>query len=116
MSTINSSILRPIVYNEVLQGDSTRTAASNICAAFEEEGIHYSTVARWYQRFKTGDISLEGRPRSGRPSVVEEDSLREAFKVKPNSTTRELAATLGCTQGTVVRQLEILGYRKVLSS
>ncbi|VDO62031.1 unnamed protein product [Heligmosomoides polygyrus] len=43
--------------------------------------IHYSTVARWYQRFKALDISLEGPPRSGRPLVVEDDSLCEAFKV-----------------------------------
>ncbi|VDO96034.1 unnamed protein product [Heligmosomoides polygyrus] len=115
MPTISSGILRPIVYYDVLQGHSARTAP-NICAVFKEEIIHYSTVARWYQRFKAGDISLEDRPRSGRSFVVEEDNLREALKVEPNSTTRELVAALGCTRSTVVRQLEILGYRNVLSS
>ncbi|VDO90837.1 unnamed protein product [Heligmosomoides polygyrus] len=81
MSTINSSMLRPIVYYEFLQGHFARTAGFNICA-IKEEVVHYSAVARWYQRFNAGDISPEDRPRSGRPSVVEEDSLREAFKVK----------------------------------
>ncbi|VDO91123.1 unnamed protein product [Heligmosomoides polygyrus] len=42
MSTISSSILRPIFYCELLQGHFARTAASNICAAFKEGDTHYS--------------------------------------------------------------------------
>ncbi|VDP40511.1 unnamed protein product [Heligmosomoides polygyrus] len=105
MSTISSSSLRPIAYYEFLQGHSAfaRTAASNICASFKEKVIHYSTVARWYQRFKAGDISLQDQPRFGRPSVVEEGSSREAFK---SFAMCRSAANHWATRGRIPTELD----------
>ncbi|XGW11267.1 hypothetical protein V3C99_012626 [Haemonchus contortus] len=66
MDPTNPSILRPIVYYEFLQGHSAREAANNICAAFKKDVVHHSTVSRWYHRFESGDISIEGQKRPGR--------------------------------------------------
>ncbi|XGW09192.1 hypothetical protein V3C99_011475 [Haemonchus contortus] len=60
------SILRPIVCYEFLQGHSAKKAANNICAAFKKNVVHHSTVCRWYHRFESGDIYIEGQERPGR--------------------------------------------------
>lgn len=115
MSSISQPSLRAIVYYEFLQGHNARTATANICAAFKKDVVHHSTVCRWYQRFESGNISFEDQPRSGRPSAVSDEVLRNALKTAPNATTRELAAALGCNHMTVANHLHELGYRKILS-
>ncbi|VDO58674.1 unnamed protein product [Haemonchus placei] len=100
MDPTNPSILRPIVYYEFLQGHSAREAANNICAAFKKDVVHHSTVSRWYHRFESGDISIEGQERPGHPSTLHDDDLRSALISKPNITTREVATTFGCSKST----------------
>ena len=49
---------------------AARTAGSNIGAELMKDIIHYFTASRWYQ-FEVGDISFEGRRRSGRSYAPE---------------------------------------------
>ncbi|CAG0904009.1 unnamed protein product, partial [Darwinula stevensoni] len=86
MAPIERETLRPIVYYEFLQGHS---ALHSICAAFNGNVVHYSTVSRWLKRFESGDTTFGDRPRSGRPSSVDDEALRNALNAKPNATTRE---------------------------
>uniref|UniRef100_A0A7I5EDT2 HTH_48 domain-containing protein n=1 Tax=Haemonchus contortus TaxID=6289 RepID=A0A7I5EDT2_HAECO len=116
MDPTNPSFLRPIVYYEFLQGHSAREAANNICAAFNKDVVHHSTVSRWYHRFESRDISSEGQERPGPPSTLHDDDLRSALTSKPIITTRELATTLGCSKSTVSNRLASLGLRKILST
>ncbi|CAG0890075.1 unnamed protein product [Darwinula stevensoni] len=97
MAPIERATLRSIVYDEFLQGHSARAAADNICAAFEGNDVHYSTVSRWFERLESGDTTFGDRPRSGRPSTVDDEALRNALDAKPNATTRESATTLAVT-------------------
>ena len=59
---------------------------------------------------------FENQSRSGRPSVLNDDNLREALKCKPDASTREVSMKLVCCQTTIVRHLEALRYRKVVST
>ncbi|EPB70837.1 hypothetical protein ANCCEY_10075 [Ancylostoma ceylanicum] len=99
MASISQVSLRPIVYYEFLQGHPARSAAGNICAAFKEDVIHYSTVSRWYERFESGDITLE-----------------DALIVRAEADTRMLVKTLDCDQATIVKHLYGLGYSKIVST
>ncbi|XGW31729.1 hypothetical protein V3C99_010133 [Haemonchus contortus] len=76
-------------------------AADNICAASKKDVVHHSTVTRWYHRFESGDISIEGQNRLGRPSTLHDDDLRSALISKSNITTWQLATALGCSKLTV---------------
>ncbi|CAG0888961.1 unnamed protein product [Darwinula stevensoni] len=82
MAPVEQATLRPIVYYDFLQGHSARAAADNICAAFEGKIVHYSTVSRWLKRFESGDTTFGNRPRSGRPSTVDDEALRNALNAK----------------------------------
>ncbi|PIO58431.1 hypothetical protein TELCIR_20134, partial [Teladorsagia circumcincta] len=69
----------------------------------------------WYKRFAAGDTSLEDNERSGRPRTIGDDELLRAVTANPEVTTRELAATHGCSYATIENLLHRHGYRKVLS-
>ncbi|CAG0898732.1 unnamed protein product [Darwinula stevensoni] len=101
-----------IVYYEFLQGHAARAAADNICAAFKGNVVHYSTVFRWFKRLESGDTTFGDRPRSGRPSTVDDEAMRNALDAKPNATTRESVTTLGVTHVAIGNHLNDLGYRK----
>ena len=116
MSTLSKEQLRAIVYYEFLQGHSVAEATANIHAAFKENVLSRWTVNRFFNRFQSGDISFEDQPRSGRPSVLNDDDIREALKCNPDASTRELSMKLACCQTTIVRHLEALRYRKVVST
>ncbi|VDO76661.1 unnamed protein product [Heligmosomoides polygyrus] len=107
--------IRTFVYYEWLLGNDTGTAVANICRACKEDAVSQRTVRRWFNRFESGDTSLEDREHSGRPSTVDDDEVRRCIKEKLEATTRELATTLGCSKSTIHNRLNLLGYHKVLA-
>ncbi|EPB68607.1 hypothetical protein ANCCEY_12308 [Ancylostoma ceylanicum] len=91
--------IRTIVYYEFLQDHKAADATAHICAAFNGD---------------SGDISLEDRPRSGRPTDCNDEDLRDAIREKPSATTCELSMTLGCDRTSIIRHLQALGCRKLV--
>ncbi|EPB67445.1 hypothetical protein ANCCEY_13470 [Ancylostoma ceylanicum] len=62
-------------------------------------------MSRWYKRFDSGDITLEDRPRSKRPTVVNDNDLQDALKARLEADTCMLAKTLDCDQAAIVKHL-----------
>ena len=52
--------------------NSAPDAARNINRAYDNNTVCKLTVQRWYQKFNSGDESLENEPR-GRPASMIED-------------------------------------------
>ena len=92
------------------KGLSTRAAAKEICDVEGEGTTSKSAAARWFKKFNDGDLSLEDKPRSGRPSTFDEDALRSALEDEPSSCTRDLEAVLGVGKSTVHRHLQQLDF------
>ncbi|CAD6188096.1 unnamed protein product [Caenorhabditis auriculariae] len=107
--------IRTFVYYEWLLGKGTGTTIANICRACKEDAVSQRTVRRWFNRFESGDTSLEDREPNGRHCTVDDDEVRRCIKEKPEATTRELATTLGCSKSTIHNRLNLLGYPKVLA-
>ena len=72
-----------------------------ICDVEGEDTVAPRTAPKWFQRVNEGDFDLEDRPRSGRPTVLDEEDLQVALDLEPSSNTRELAEELGVDQKTV---------------
>ena len=87
------------------KGLSVRDAAKAINDVEGEGTTSKSAAGRWFKRFNEGDMDLEDKPRSGRPSVLDKSDLQAALDLEPSSSTRELAEELGVSQMTVVRKL-----------
>ena len=84
------------------KGLSTRAAAEEICAVEGEGVINKTKAAEWFKRFNEGDTSLEDKPRSGRPSMVDNEALLQAVTNQPATSTRSLSAKLGPHYSTLI--------------
>ncbi|EPB65239.1 hypothetical protein ANCCEY_15698, partial [Ancylostoma ceylanicum] len=92
-------------------------ATAPICAAIKGDLAGLSTVCfNVVPGMVSGDISLQNRPRFGRPTDCNDEALHNALREKPNATTRELSMTLGCGRTTIIRHLQALSYRKLMST
>ena len=88
---------------------------SNMNQALGEDTVSQSTVSRWLRRFASGNSTFEDEERSGRPVELEDDDLFRELQARPDSTTRELAQSLGFTHTAIQSRLRALGYRRVLA-
>ena len=66
-------------------------AAKEICAVEGEGTVHPSTARKWFQRFRSGDTSLDDKPKSGLPVTTDIDALLNAVEGNPGASTRQLA-------------------------
>ncbi|CAM4819728.1 unnamed protein product, partial [Rotaria magnacalcarata] len=87
------------------KGLSARAAAAEICEVEGEGTIRKTATIKWFKRFEDGDLDFEDKPRSGRPSILDEEDLRAALEDEPSSNTRDLTDKLGVAQRTVVNYL-----------
>ena len=90
------------------KGLSARAAAREICSVEGEGSVSNPTASAWFKKFNTGDTSIEDQPRSGRPSTLDSEVLRQAVEANPATSTRRLSGELGTSKSTIVRQLHKL--------
>jgi len=86
-------------------GYTARQIHVELCDAWGEGYVSYSTVAEWVQRFRQGRTSLEDDPRIGRPVTGVTDGNIEAVRTlieeNPHISIRYLAFELGVSYGTI---------------
>ena len=92
------------------KGLSAKAAAEEICAVEGNGVIDRRTASNWFKRFNEGDISLVDKPRSGRPSIVDDETLRDMVKEQPRISTRDLSVELGPSKDTINRHLHKLNF------
>lgn len=56
----------------------------------------------WISRFKTGDSSLENKPREGRPKRFDSEELEDSFIANPAASTREVNETFDVSHRRVL--------------
>jgi len=85
-------------------------AAKNINEAYGDGTSDARTARRWFAKFNSGEETLEDKPRSGRPTVLDEGDLQAALDAEPSSSTRELGTELGVSHMTVWNYLKQLDF------
>lgn len=95
-------------------GHNAAEATRNINTAFGEATVSERTAQRWFEKFRSGDMSLESEP-SGRPvPAIDNDELRTLVESNPRQSVRDIAQNLGVHYSTVSRHLQAIGKVKKL--
>jgi hypothetical protein len=71
--------------------------------------LNERTAQRWFKRFATGNISLQGEQRPGRPRIWDSEATKEAAEQQPSTSTRRLSDILVPSKSTIHRHLRALG-------
>ena len=91
------------------QGKSTKETTQVISDLYPADAVTERNCARWFAEFRAGDRSLQDLPRSGRPQILDRQSLKAAVDADSSVTSRELAIEFGCCQKTIINGLHEIG-------
>ncbi|XP_038543230.1 uncharacterized protein C15H16orf87 isoform X1, partial [Canis lupus familiaris] len=106
--------LRILFLYEFKLGHSAATASRNINSVFGKGSVSERTIRWWFEKFRSGDLSLKNEPRGRPKSVLNEDQLRAMVEANPKTAIRGLAADLGVSATTISRHLAAIGKVKKL--
>ena len=59
-------------------GTSASYASHKLCTAFGEGAVSEKTARNWFQKFRTGNKTVEDEPRAGRPISLNNGDLKAA--------------------------------------
>ena len=90
------------------QGFNATQAACKICEIEGEDVISYRTAKNWFKLFKSRDMSIDIKLKSGRPRTVDFEALRQAIETDPSISTRKLSNQIGPSKDTIYRALSEL--------
>lgn len=104
--------IRIILLHEFKLGHNAAETTRNVNKAWGEDTASKRTTRRWFEKFRSGDTSLEDEEGRGRPSEVDNDELKALIEADPRKTTREVAQELNVDHSTVLRHLKQIGKSK----
>ncbi|EYB98974.1 hypothetical protein Y032_0027g1627 [Ancylostoma ceylanicum] len=104
--------IRTILLHEFKLGRKAVEAHENIVKAWGPDVVSLRTTQLWFQKFRSGDTSLEDEPGRGRIRELDDDALKSLVEADPRKTVRELAEDLQVSFSTVAKRLEKLGKVK----
>ncbi|PNF22187.1 hypothetical protein B7P43_G04939 [Cryptotermes secundus] len=101
-----------------LLGKSGTETLEMLKTAYKDGAMGKTQVFEWFSRFKNGEISIDDKPRSGRPSTARThenfEKIREIIKEDRRQTIEEIVELSGVTWSSVQRILtEDLGMKRV---
>lgn len=106
--------LRTIFFFNYKLGQSAVETARQINQVWGPNSTAERTVRRWFEKFRSGDFSLEDEPRSGRPRATPDEDLKAVVEDDPSQTVREIAEKLGLSKSSVADGLKRIGKVKKL--
>jgi len=96
-------------------GLSASASSCRICQAFGENSANDRTARHWFQKFRSGDVSLADEPRSGRTHVLDDEALKAAIEEDSDLMCEELAERFHVSAEIVRLHLNRIGKSYRLS-
>ena len=109
---MDKRLIRTIFLFQFKLGRKAAETARDINEAFGLRTTNDRTAQWWFNKFRSGDESLEDDERSGRPSDVDNDQLRALVEANPRTNVREHAEELDVTPTTISNHLKEIGKSK----
>lgn len=90
-------------------GSNASNGYCKICMAFGDDVIKERIAWNWFQKFASGDASLEVIPRSRKPLYLNDEDLRTEIETNLKLICREHASTFNVNEETIRSHLHQLG-------
>lgn len=95
---------------EFRKGVTIGTAVKNIQDVYQDRAPAIRAVKKWFVKFRHSDFHLDDQPRSGRPSVTDDDIVRNLVQNSSRISTEEIAEKLNIDISTAFRHLKKIEY------
>ena len=82
-------------------GTSASFACRKLRTAFGEGAVSERTARNWFQKFRSGNETLEDEPRAGRPISLNNDNLKAAIESDLCLTCHKLASRFHVSDETI---------------
>lgn len=105
----NKRHLREILLFAFNSKKSAAEAHRMITETYGDNAIGESTCREWFQRFKTGDLSVEDKQHPGAVKKFEDAELEALLDEDASQTQQQLADALGVSQPAIANRLKTLG-------
>ncbi|KAI1728226.1 histone-lysine N-methyltransferase SETMAR [Ditylenchus destructor] len=76
----NRAVIRELLKFEFELGHTVKEPIENINRAMEAGTVSRTTAYEWFSKFKSGNMTIEDNPRSGRPREVDRDAVVNAVE------------------------------------
>lgn len=105
---LNECHIRHCMLYEFHRGSNATRTTKNICAVYPD-AMTVRKCQRWFSKFKKGDYDLSDKPRSGRPTILDNDLLKASVEANPCQSTRDLARRYNASCSTIHEHLKQIG-------
>lgn len=106
---VSRSQIHAILYYEFSLGLKAAEAQRKVAQVFGQKTVSESSVRGWFAKFRSGDIALEDKPRTGRPLAIDRDLLDQEVKSDPSTTCEILAEKFKVSAECIRVNLHALG-------
>ena len=105
-------IIRACQLYEFELGTSASSTSRKLCTAFGKGAISERTARNWFQKFRSGNETLEDELQAGRPISLHNGNLKAAIESDSCLTYHELASRFNVSDKTIRLHLNQLGKRQ----
>ncbi|GFU26836.1 histone-lysine N-methyltransferase SETMAR [Nephila pilipes] len=91
---VSKDIIRYCLLYDFKMGLLAAVSSRRICQTFWDSAVNECTARHWFQKFKSRDLSLCDKIRSGRPHTWDDEALQVSIKENSNLICGEFATLL----------------------
>ena len=104
-------IIHACLLYEFKLGTSASSASCKLCTVFGEGAVSKRTAQNWFQKFQSGNKTLEDKLRAGQQISLHNGNLKAAIESDSYLTCRELASRFNVSDETIRLHLNQLGKK-----
>ncbi|GFV28579.1 histone-lysine N-methyltransferase SETMAR [Trichonephila clavipes] len=76
---VSKELVRGCLLYDFKVGLSAAASSRRICLAFGDSSVNERSARHWFQKFRSGDLSLCDKARTGQPQALNDEALQAAI-------------------------------------